>query len=656
MSLLGVDVGGTFTDFYFLRDGALEVHKRPSTPENPALSVIDGILEKGWKPGEAVHGSTIATNTVLQRRGARTAFIASKGFRDLLTIGRQARSDLYDLEPSRPQPLVPRELCFEADERLDHRGEALRQLTRAEVRRIAEAVTASDADSVAICLLFSFLRPGHERLLADVLRARGLDVSASHEVLPEFREYERASTTALNAYVAPVVRGYLEQLQERLADIGSPVLRVIQSSGGVATARQAARLPASLLLSGPAGGVAGAFWTAWTAGFDQVITFDMGGTSTDVSLCPGEVPFTTEWSVSGLPVRLPSVDVHTVGAGGGSIAWMDEGGALRVGPRSAGAAPGPACYGQGGPATVTDAHLVLGRLDRLSFLGGGLAVDPAAAVEALRPLGASVAGSAGGIVAVANASMQRALRVVSVERGYDPRDFTLVAFGGAGPMHACDLAEALSIRRVLIPRHPGLLSAMGMALADATRDISAPIMASPDGPEDEAVTAKVTAAFAALRKQLRAELGPGAEFEAAVDVRYEGQGYELTVSWPGSLTGALAAFQEAHLRRYGHCDGRRRVELTVARVRGRVRRKPPALPTTPEGGLDPMPALAGRRDVVFDTARETPVYEREKLLAGNRVEGPAVIAQMDSTTLIPPGWRAEVDSQGNVVIEGSPHA
>jgi len=651
MPLLGVDVGGTFTDFYFLREGKVEIHKRPSTSGDPGRAVIEGIVEKDWRPDEVVHGSTVATNTVLERCGARTAFVATKGFKDLLTIGRQARPRLYDLEPQRPPLLVPDDLCFEADERTDYKGQTLRALSKAEAARVAEAVARSGAEAVAVCLLFSFLNPEHERMLARALRARGLDVSASHEVLPEFREYERASTTALNAYVAPAVRGYLQRLEDDLGAAGGPLLRIIQSSGGTATTAQAAALPGALLLSGPAGGVAGAFSTARAAGFDQVVTFDMGGTSTDVSLCPAEVPYTTEWSIAGLPMRLPSVDVHTVGAGGGSIAWLDAGGALRVGPQSAGAEPGPACYGRGGPPTVTDAQVRLGRLTASSFLDGAMKVDEAASAKALRLLAPDEMETARGVIAVANAAMERALRVVSVERGFDPREFTLVAFGGAGPLHACDLAAGLSIRRVLIPRFPGILSAIGMALADATRDASAPIMAAAPAAHDPALEARVKAAVEGLSQRLRGEMGQGAAIEPGVDMRYEGQGYEITVPWAGHLARATESFHEAHRRRYGHSDPSRAVEIAVVRVRARVRRDPPPFSPLAEGGPFAGEALIDRRAVTFDRPLATSVYARARLRAGNQIDGPAIVSQMDSTTLVPPGWHATVDTRGNLIVE-----
>jgi N-methylhydantoinase A len=655
MAVLGVDVGGTFTDFYLWRDGALQVYKRPSTPAAPAEAVIAGLAETGWRPQEVVHGSTVATNAVLERRGARTAFVTSEGFRDLLTIGRQARSGLYDLNPRRPPPLVPRALCFEAPERVDVTGAPLRRLSRRQARAVARRVAAAGVEAVAVCLLFSFLYPDHESLLGEELAAAGLDASLSSEVLPEMREYERASTTCLNAYVAPVTRRYLRALADGLAERGVEKLLVMQSSGGTATAEGAAALPVSTLLSGPAGGVAGAFALARAAGFDRVITLDMGGTSTDVALCDGAVPFTTEWEVSGLPVRVPSVHVHTVGAGGGSIAWRDAGGALRAGPASAGADPGPACYGRGGPATVTDAHLALGRVSGDWFLGGGLHLDAAAAGDALAGLGLGDAATAArGVLQVANAGMERALRVVSVQRGHDPRDFTLFAFGGAGPLHACDLARALSVRRVLVPRYPGVLSAMGMALADRVGDAAIAFLRAlpPAGDEREALRAEAEAAFRAMEGRLRREVGEAAGLERGADLRYAGQGYEVTVPWSeGGLDAVGEAFHEAHLRLYGHAARDRPVELVALRLRARLPRRLPPWPSAPDAGPDPLPALLDRRSVVFDREHETPVYGRDGLRPGNLLRGPALVAQMDSTTAVPPGWRAAVDGLGNLLLE-----
>ncbi len=652
-TILGVDVGGTFTDFYLLRDGKLEVHKRPSTPANPAEAILAGILANGWQPREVVHGTTVATNTVLERNGARVALITTAGFRDLLEIGRQARPRIYDLEPWRPPPLVPRDLSFEALERIDHLGNPILPLAGDEIEQLIVDLKQNQVQSAAVCLLFSYLNDEHEARIGAALRRAGFEVALSSEVLPEPREYERASTTVLSAYVAPKMRAYLAELESGLRDAGCESLSIVQSSGGTLTSEQAGDLAASTLLSGPAAGVAGAFAEARRLELENLVTLDIGGTSTDVCLCPGRIPFTSEWSIADLPVRLPAVDVHTVGAGGGSIAWVDDGGALRVGPQSAGAHPGPAAYGNGGPATVTDAQLVLGRLSQESFLGGKFAVDGGASRRALETLGiGSAQQAAKGILTVANTVVASALRLVSVERGFDPADFTLVAFGGAGPLHACELAAAMRMRRVLVPRYPGVLSAMGMVSAEAMRDYSAPLAARAVEVDDLALIQEIEARLADLSLRAQAELGREALLEPSVDMRYEGQGYELTVPLTSNDPQLLLdAFHQLHHRRYGHDSIQRTVEAITLRLRARQPREAALLPELPAGHADPRAALVGRRTVVLDTSQEVPVYERDALLAGNRIRGPAIVSQLDSTTLVLADWTARVDRTGAMVLE-----
>ena len=652
MSILGVDVGGTFTDFYFLTDSGLQIHKRPSSPSNPAESILEGIAEMGWQPGEVVHGTTVATNTVLERKGAKVAFVTTKGFKDLLQIGRQARPKIYDLEPTRPPLLVPPALCFEVAERVDYEGNVLEPLRSDGIERLLQDLSAARPDAVAVCLLFAHLNPGHERHIGERLRREGFEVVLSSHVLPEPREYERASTTVLSAYVAPRLRGYLSELEAGLAGLGTSHLSIVQSSGGTVTASQARDLAASTLLSGPAAGVSGAVSIGQRVGLQNLITVDIGGTSTDVCLAPGRVPFTNEWSIAGLPVRLPAVDIHTVGAGGGSLAWVDEGGALRVGPSSAGADPGPAAYGRGGPATITDAQLVLGRLDESSFLGGRFAVDAAASRRAMEALDiGSAMEAARGVVSVANTVISAALRVVSVERGFDPTDFAIVAFGGAGPLHACELAEALSMRTVLVPRYPGVLSALGMTASEPMRDYSAPLVTrvEGDGAELHAILEK---RLAELSQRARDELGSEAVLEPSVDMRYEGQGYELTVPMLGSDVSALVTgFHEQHRVRYGHDSLQRGVEAVTLRLRARLPK-----PSQPDviigrGGKDPSAAIMSHRRVVIDRPTDVPVLHRDALLAGNEIEGPAIVSQVDSTTFIRPGWRASVQSAGDMLLE-----
>ncbi|MCI0856033.1 MAG: hydantoinase/oxoprolinase family protein [Chloroflexi bacterium] len=658
-TILGVDVGGTFTDFLLWQDGELSIYKRPSTPDDPSRGVLAGLDEAGFSPDEVVHGSTVATNAVLERKGARTALITTKGFRDVLAIGRQTRPKLYDLEPRRPPPLIPDALRLEANERLDHHGNALQKLSRRDVDALLDRLVKGGVRSLAVCFLFSFLNPAHERMVLDAARKRGIACSASFEVLPEHREYERTSTTVLNAYVAPVIERYLSKLSSGLKSRKAGKLRIMQSNGGSARAEIAASLAVRTVLSGPAGGVAGAFQVAASAGFDRIITFDMGGTSTDVCLCDGSIPLTSESMIDGMPLRIPTVDVHTVGAGGGSIARIDAGGALRVGPESAGADPGPACYGNGTEPTVTDAHLVLGRLRADRFLGGRMQLSIGAAERAVRTIARAYGGdlrqAAASVIRVADASMERALRVASVERGHDPRRFTLVAFGGAGPLHACQLAESLGIPRVLVPLFPGVLSAFGMAAAPITTDHVQALLATVD--EGAALERRLGRVLDKLESRARRELASQGYKQRvrilrSLDLRYAGQSYELTV--PISTTKAATyarAFHTAHKRRYGHSDPSRAVEVVSARVRAQAPGAPVRMQALPRRRSGMQAARIERVPVRFERERQTWMYERERLRAGDRLRGPALVLQLDSTTVIPPGWQGRVDRIGNLVLE-----
>jgi len=656
-SILGVDVGGTFTDFLLWEDGALRIYKRPSTPADPSDGVIAGLAEMSARPHDLIHGSTVATNALLERRGVRTGLITTRGFRDVLVIGRQARPKIYDLHPTRPEPLVPDDLRLEVDERVDSDGVVLQNPAAEEIEAVLNTLQERGAESLAVSLLFSFLRPEHERLIAERARARGLNVSASCEVLPEYREYERTNTTVVNAYVSPLVGRYLGRLEQRARDAGVRRLRVMQSDGGSMSAEAASRLAVRTILSGPAGGVAGAFAVAEAAGFPRAITFDMGGTSTDVALCPGAIPHRDEISVGGLPVRTPVADVHTVGAGGGSLARLDSGGALRVGPESAGADPGPACYGRGELPAVSDAQLALGRLRPDRFLGGRMPLYPERARAALAGLGEAFGGieaAASAVLRVANSSMERAIRVVSVERGHDPRDFTLIAFGGAGPLHACELAELLRIPRVLIPPYPGVLSALGMVAAPVTRDTFRSWLRVLNG--DGGTRQDLQDAVADLRRRATAELtaeGLSASrlrYELSLAMRYVGQSYELlipaTAPRPERI---LTDFHAAHERRFAHADPSRPVEAVTLRLRA-------VLPGTRLELTAPSPAPGSARigtvDAVFDRLRRTALYDRDRLRPGDRIRGPAIVTQMDTTTIIPPGWTADVDERGNLLLEG----
>jgi N-methylhydantoinase A len=539
---IGVDTGGTFTDFVFWDGKRLRTLKLPSTPENPSKAILAGLEAAS----EVVHGSTVATNALLERKGARLAFVTSEGFEDLLEIGRQNRPSLYEWSATRPEPLAPRELRFGLPERMLASGKVEAPLTAEAADRLAAEVKAAGAESVAVCLLHSYANPAHERLAGERLRAAGLEVSLSSEILPEYREYERASTTAVNAYVAPLMRRYLAELAEKA---GARV-RVFQSSGGVISASAAGMQAVHTVLSGPAGGLAGAVQTAKAAGFERIISFDMGGTSTDVALYDGKFPFTNETELGGCAIRVSMLDIHSVGAGGGSIAYLDSGGALRVGPRSAGASPGPACYGAGEEVTVTDANALLGRIDPERFLGGAMRLDLDRARRCTAALAAkansSVEELTRAIVDVANSNMERAIRRISVERGRDPRDFALVSFGGAGAQHACELADRLEIRTVLVPAHAGVLSALGMLGAPAGREFSASAMGREAGD-----------VFKELERRALREMGE----EGFENIVLERQSYELRLPWR-----ERSGFAEHHRRAYGYAHQGREIELVTARI------------------------------------------------------------------------------------------
>ena len=673
---VGVDIGGTFTDIVTVRDGDVRVTKTPSTPSAPEAGVVDGLGKSrdrnGFEPENVSflsHGTTVATNAVLEGTWADTALVTTEGFRDVLEIGRQNRPDIYDFQAEKPEPIVPRDRRFEIPERVDERGGVLRELDDEDVRRLARDVGELDVDSVAVCLLFAFENDDHERRIADGLRESDLDVSVSlsSDVLPEIREYERTLTTALNAALKPVVGRYLDELESELRDYGVETdLKIMQSNGGLITASAAGTRPVNTLLSGPAGGVRGAAYVADRCGVDDIITMDMGGTSCDVSLVRGGEPLvSTDVRVGDYTVGVPMIDIHTVGSGGGSIAWIDKGGALRVGPRSAGADPGPVSYGRGGTEpTTTDAHLHLGRLDPDRFLSGELDAE----IDDVRrafdetlgdPLGMDARAAAQGVLDVANASMQRALRVVSVERGYDPRDFSLVAFGGAGPLHACTLADELDIPRVIVPPTAGVLSALGLLISDVMYDYSASRVRR----WDEVETAALGEGFADLRgrgeRRLDAEDVPPdrRRYERTADLRYVGQSFELSVPVPSgeidgdALDSVVAEFHERHERRYGHADPEEPVELVTLRLRARGRVETPDLaPPAVEGSAED--AVREVRTVTYDgDDRETEIYDRSKLPPETAFDGPAVVEGPESTAVVHPGQTVEVDSDGNLVVE-----
>ena len=657
---IGIDTGGTFTDLVIFREGTLAVHKVLSTPDDPSLAIIQALtsLDLLERADVIVHGSTVATNAVLEHKGVPTGLITTAGFRDVLEIGRQARPHLYDLRVQKVPPLVPRERRVEVIERLNEHGEVLVPLDEQSLEQALHTLGQAGATSIAVSLLFSFANPDHEQRVAERARALGFAVSTSSEVLPEFREYERTSTVVLNAYVGPLMDRYLGRLEEILPQ--KTVLRIMQSNGGSISSQQARREAARTLLSGPAAGVVGAAFTAEASGYRQVIALDIGGTSTDVALINGTIAETTMGQVGGYPTRLPMIDIHTIGAGGGSIAWFDSGGALRIGPRSAGAQPGPAAYGQGGTAaTVTDANVVLRRLLPEAFLGGTMALDVTAAYRVVagiaEQLQTSVEEAALGIIRVINANMEAAIRVVSVERGCDPRQMTLVAFGGAGPLHACELAMTLRIPRVLVPTVPGVLSALGMLVADTRKDYVRTIMLPAEQAQE-----RVSEVVKELEEQGQAALlnegidGEQIILERFLDIRYTGQSYELSVPLEKNFVEAVECFHAAHQQRFGYSDTTKSVQIVNVRLKGRGRAVRPEIArqeclSTQEACpvSSHQVGFANNEAIVY---HQTSIYQRAQLLAGMRLSGPALVLQYDTTTVIPPEWRGRIDEIGNLVL------
>jgi N-methylhydantoinase A len=763
---IAIDTGGTFTDCVWIEAGHLRMLKVFSTPADPSQAIV-AALQKIAPEGDVLllHGTTVGTNTLLERKGARTALVTTKGFEDAIEIGRQARPKLYDFFFDRIEPLVPKELRFGLNERTASDGEVLTEPTSQELRALADKISAAQPLSIAISFLFSFANPKNEEAVAEALKSLAVPLSISHQILPEFREYERTSTVVVNAYLQPVMQSYLENLEARSLAMSTsrvaagassaqvretspglesvaaaqrvntvkdateeqrstavratveewpfraaksplkngasaPVSRVLpeaesrkpnsfpprifvmQSSGGITALSTAAREPVRTVLSGPAGGVVGAVTTARASGFDRVIAFDMGGTSTDVSLVEGEIKTATDAQIAGLPISVPMLDIHTVGAGGGSLARFDAAGVLRVGPESAGADPGPICYGRGTQPTVTDANLLLDRLQPTRFLGGDFTLDldrtRRVTKEFLQQQGSRLTLDqfAAGVIRVVNATMEKAIRVVSIERGRDPRHFALVAFGGAGGLHACALAEALSIPHVIIPAFPGALSALGILASDVVKDYSRTVLWRASGkiPAD-----KLNREFAALEKtaakDFREEAWQGSpQYNRSVDVRYRGQGYELNIPFTKNL---LRDFEHEHHRRYGYTHANREVELVTLRLRAVVKSRQVGIATTRVGKTDhvgkkddvgkmdhvgtaapgrPGRATLGRLSplkapVLFDGKKqETTIHSRNTLQSGKHYTGPAIITEYSATTVIPPGKHFHVDRANNLIV------
>jgi len=673
---IGVDVGGTFTDFHVYDDdsGVLHLHKTPSTPHNPATAVLCGLEELSASisldlstVSRLSHGTTVATNAMIQRKGGKVALLVTEGFRDLLEIGRQIRPHMFSFQQDHPAPLVPRERRLEVTERILHDGTVHVALEDAAVDSAVVEVQNSDADCLAICLIFGFINPDHERRLRDEIQAvlPNIEISISSEVQPEFREYERLSTTVLNAYLQPVVAGYLSEFEDRLGEMmPNATLGINQSAGGLMTPARARQLPIRTALSGPAAGVVGAIDAARSAGLTDVITLDMGGTSADVCLirdCEADVAY-DRW-IEGFPVRLASVDVNAVGAGGGSIAWVDDAGGLRVGPQSAGADPGPVCYARGGKdPTTTDANLYLGRLSAAYFLGGEMALDLPKVEEALSRLavvlGMDALKLAAGIIEVSNSHMVRALRRVSIERGRHPSLYSMVAFGGAGPIHACYLAEELGVTEVIVPPMPGVASAVGLIGADMRHEARKAFF----GKLSKIPAKKFQQTFEELRKQACITLEEAGILETqfvitgSSDMRYVGQAYELTVEWPtltpddNTLVDMATSFHGEHFRHYSYDIQDRDIELVSLRVTVTASVDRPSEIRLKNS--QSVPKAKEQRRVHFRDAIsiDCAVYERDDICADAKLEGPIVIEQKDSTTLVPPNWSLTADPSGHLIL------
>ena len=672
---IGVDTGGTFTDFVFEHDGRLNLFKLPSTPSDPSKAITDGLTRISIQTGldfdqlEVVHGTTVGTNALLQRRGAKTALVTTKGFEDVLVIGRQARPELYNLNAIKPPPLVNSDMRFGVAERVVASGEVIESLDDRDLNKLVANLKKSGAESIAICLLFSFLHPDHEERIAGALAELAVPLSVSSRILPEYREFERTSTVAINAYLQPLMGRYLSRLSDSAASTGSKHkpqntklnLRVMQSSGGSISADLATNEPVRTILSGPSGGVVGALRSASAASFSNVITFDMGGTSTDVALCDGgSIRTTNEAVVAGLPVAVSVMDIHTVGAGGGSIARVDEGGSLRVGPESAGADPGPASYGRSNLPTVTDAHVVLGHFGGAGLLGGEFPLDERRAVNALSVLAKDLSKASGrrctvieaaeGVLSVVNTNMERALQHISVERGHDPRQFALLPFGGAGGLHAVELARALRIPAIIAPTAAGALSAVGVLVAHVIKDQSRTVMLKGDQHSLKALPAIFKQMENEGRTVLRAEgfRDNKQRHERSLAMRYRGQSFELQVEQTSG--DVVRAFHRAHLERYGYAQEQNEVEIVSVRVRSvgvveRLREKKSAVKrrhrVKPHDMV--MAYMSRKRSRVG-------IYRREELAAGVRLKAPCIVTEYSATTLVPESTSAELDAFGNLII------
>ena len=653
---IGIDTGGTFTDFVFFSSEELEIKKIPSTPRNPSLAIWAGI-EKEIQDNPfpfIIHGTTVATNALLERKGGPIAIITTEGFEDILFIGRQTRKNLYSLEGEQSRPLLPQNHCFGIHERTTSTGVVEIGISPHALDKIFEQIKKTKSEAVAVCLINSYANGSNEAAIKKALQNSGLFLSVSSEILPEYREYERMSVTAVNAYLMPVISRYLSDLESKL---GKVKLRVMQSNEGHISPAAAKSDPIKTSLSGPAGGVVAAFHLGNRAGFKNIITFDMGGTSSDVSLLDGQIRRTNESVIGNFPIRIPIIDIHSVGAGGGSIAFLDRGHSLRVGPQSAGAQPGPACYGRGRSPTVTDANLVLGRLVPDFFLGGRMKIHPERSFQAIEKIAArmkkTVEETAEGIIDIANATMEKAIRVISIERGFDPRNFSLFSFGGAGGMHAADIASHLKMPRVIVPQNAGVLSALGLLLADSIKDYSKSILKALDSlKKDELKRHFAVLAQNGLKDMKKEGFNPGQiQIIPSLDIRYAGQSYEINIPYTEQRS-IETSFHRAHTRMYAYHHLDHPVEIVNIRVK--------ALGTTTKipfrkkrlGSTDPTEALFGRQTIVYNRRRQqTHLFKRKLLKSGNLILGPALIVDEESTTLLPPDWNLTVDGFDNMIIQ-----
>ena len=642
---IGIDTGGTFTDFVFFDGTNLTIHKVPSTPDDPSRAIIGGIQEiLGENLGKynIVHGTTVATNALLERKGARIALITTKGFEDVIQIGRQNRGSLYDIFWKAPEPLVPQSLRFGIDERTTYEGKILSTIKSSDLKALKSKLRKLRLEGVAISFLHSYVNSKNEDKVEKHLQSLNIPISKSSEILPEFREYERTSTIVANSYLLPKVRNYMNALSQKLP---YSEIEIMQSNGGIMSPEQAGSEPVRIILSGPAGGVVGGAKVAKLTGHEKILTYDMGGTSTDVALCENGPKYTTETSIDGVPIKVPMIDIATIGAGGGSIAYVDSGGALKVGPESAGADPGPACYGKGVLPTVTDANLVLGRIRADSFLGGRMKIYPGKSKAALRKLarklGLSIEEVAEGIIKVSNANMERALRVISIGKGYDPRDFALFSFGGAGGLHACELARGMEMKTVIFPKDPGVLSALGMLTADMFKDYSLTLFLS----QDKAGFDVLDTEFSLLENKALNEFPSGKiKFKRFLDLRYKRQSHEITIPYTKSF---IKVFHQTHKRMFGYSKTKSEVEVVTLRVRAISKKRNLEIP---ELKSDKTKITSTTEKIIFGSKNiNIKIYDRSFFYPGFEFKSPAIILEDTSTTFIPPGYKCSVDQWGNIV-------